>query len=157
MESVCDNLAKGGPLMSAQLSTWINALLLSVADRLSGDIVESSADPMGFNQTIRQFFHGIETSVEKASEPWSVSEIARACRVGKTYLTDACHEIFNTTPSEQLNRIRLAHAARLLKEQPDMSVTEVAFATGFNTSQYFATRFRKHFGKSPKSYRTGIQ
>ncbi len=153
MNTVCDQLANTGPLMSAQLSNWINYLFLSVAQRLSSDIVENAADPLGFNQTIRQFFKGMEASSDKAAEPWTVAEMARACRVGKTYLTDSCRELFNTTPSEQLNRIRLAHASRLLKNKPDMSITDIAFATGFNTSQYFATRFRKHFGLSPQGYR----
>jgi AraC-like DNA-binding protein len=33
-----------------------------------------------------------------------------------------------------------------------MSVTEVAFACGFSSSQYFATLFRRRFKASPKEF-----
>lgn len=153
LQTVCQRLPSKGELMTAQISSWINYLLLEVGLRLSGEITKSMGDPMGFDQTIRQFFQGLEASVEKASEPWAVSDIARACRVGITYLTDSCHGLFNTTPSEQLNRIRLGHAAQMLKQKPEMSVTEIAFAVGFNTSQYFSTRFKKRYSVTPHAYR----
>lgn len=153
MEMICRNLGRDGSLKMAQVANWINFLLIEVAQQLSGEIKESAGDPLGFNQTIRQFFNGLESSVDKSAEPWTVAEIARACRVGKTYLSNACRDIFNTTPFEQLNRIRLAHAANLLKKFPEKSVTEIAFTSGFNTSQYFATRFRKQYGVSPQVFR----
>ena len=77
------------------------------------------------------------------------AEIARACRVGTTYLNSACKELFNATPSDQLCRIRLAHAARMLRDESARTVTGIAFTAGFNSSQYFATRFRRQFGKTP--------
>jgi AraC-like DNA-binding protein len=104
---------------------------------------------------VRGFFRGLEASVETCAEPWTVSEIARACRVGTTYLNAACKELFNATPSDQLSLIRLAHAARMLREEPMKSVTEIAFAVGFNSSQYFATCFRRNYGSTPGAFRDG--
>jgi len=52
-------------------------------------------------------------------------------------------ELVNVGPIEYLNQCRLEHAARQLREQPELSVTDVAFANGFNSSQYFATCFRR--------------
>lgn len=154
MQQACDQLDEAGPLTTARIANAINHLMLEVAQYLSGDISESGSDPQGFARTIREFFYGLESSAEKASEPWTVADIAHACRVGVTYLTSSCREIFNTTPSEQLNRIRLFHASNLLRSKPELSVTDVAFKVGFNTSQYFATRFRKHFGVTPQQYRS---
>ncbi len=39
-----------------------------------------------------------------------------------------------------------------LREAPDLSVTDVAFANGFNSSQYFATSFRRRFKMSPSEF-----
>ncbi|MBK1875301.1 helix-turn-helix domain-containing protein [Pelagicoccus mobilis] len=153
MEKACSRLDEESQLSTARIANMINFLLLEVADRLSGDISDETSDPQGFDQTIREFFHGLEASVEKAAEPWAVADIAHACRVGVTYLTASCKEIFNTTPSEQLNKVRLFHAAKLLKEREERSVTDIAMATGFSTSQYFATKFRKQFGVTPQGYR----
>lgn len=149
----CERLPEKSPLLTADLADLINHLLLRVARILSQEMPDPHGDPHGYNATIHQFFQGLESSLETAAEPWTVAEIARSCRVGVTYLTAACKEMFNTTPSEQLNRIRLAHAAEQLRRHPKRSVTDIAFATGFNSSQYFATRFRKQYGKTPQVYR----
>ncbi|MEM0964600.1 MAG: AraC family transcriptional regulator [Verrucomicrobiota bacterium] len=153
MERTCQQLKDESALCVAKLASNINALLVEVADYLAEGLTDPKKDPQGFDQTIRQFFHGLEYSVEKASESWSVGEMAHACRVGKSYLTSACRTIFNATPAEQLNRIRLNHARDILLCSPEMPITDVAFATGFNTSQYFANCFKRQFNCTPREYR----
>jgi len=140
-------------MSSAHVANIINTLLLFVSEHLASDIEASSADPQGFDQTIRQFFSGLEASAEKAGRAWSVGEMAYACRVGKSYLSAATRRIYNGTPAELLNRIRMEHARVLLVQKPPKSVTEIAFELGFNTSQYFANRFRREFGCTPREYR----
>ncbi len=153
MQESCEFLHKDDPLSTSRISNLVNHLLLTVAQRLSETIQDKRSDPQGFDQTIREFFRGLESSIDKAAEPWSVSDIAHTCRVGITYLTSSCREMFNTTPSEQLNRIRLFHSAKRLCADKDATVTDIAHLVGFSSSQYFATRFRKQFGKTPKEYR----
>ncbi|MFD2256144.1 AraC family transcriptional regulator [Luteolibacter algae] len=154
LSDACGRLAAGGDLSTAIISNLINHVMVEVGVRLSGGIPDGMSDPQGFDRTIREFFRGLELSFEKAAEPWTVADIARVCRVGVTYLTASSRSIFNTTPSDQLNKVRLFHAARMLKANPDLRVTEIAMLTGFNTSQYFATRFRKQFRMSPREYRS---
>ena len=36
--------------------------------------------------------------------------------------------------------------------QKESNITRIAFELGFNSSQYFATVFRKHTGMTPKKY-----
>jgi AraC family L-rhamnose operon regulatory protein RhaS len=54
---------------------------------------------------------------------------------------------------EFLNHCRLAFAAKMLLDKTNLSITEIAFSCGFNTSQYFATCFRKRFRCTPNDYR----
>jgi AraC family transcriptional regulator, 4-hydroxyphenylacetate 3-monooxygenase operon regulatory protein len=54
---------------------------------------------------------------------------------------------------EFLTRSRLENAARLLEEEPAMSVTEIAFRSGFQSSQYFSQVFRSHHGHTPSEHR----
>ena len=49
--------------------------------------------------------------------------------------------------------LRLEYAARLLVEQPEASIVQVAADSGFNSCAYFSSRFRQHFGLSPSDYR----
>lgn len=52
-----------------------------------------------------------------------------------------------------LNKIRLRNAAKLLKSEPDSSITDIATKSGFNDSNYFATAFKAEYGVSPNKYK----
>jgi AraC-like DNA-binding protein len=153
LQETCSQFDDSGPLEVAHLADTVNHLLLSVARLLANEGGSRHEDPHGFDRTVHGFFRGLEASLESAAEPWTVAEMARACRVGVTYLTAACKELFNATPSDHLGHIRLAHAAGMLREDPKRKITDIAFATGFNSSQHFATRFRRHYGMTPGAYR----
>ena len=153
VQANCLRLDEAGRFAEARLANLINTLLFALADHLARGGAQASPEERGFDHTIRRFFEAMEASLDKVAEPWSVDEMARSCRVGKSYLTASCRRIFNATPAEQVNRLRLDHARRLLVQSPDKTITEVALATGFNTSQYFATCFRKRFGTTPQQFR----
>ncbi len=72
------------------------------------------------------------------------------------YSPSRTYEMFKAstglTPNDYLLRIRI-RAARDQLADPSASVTDVAFATGFSSSQYFARVFRKYTGMSPSAYR----
>ncbi|WP_370738459.1 helix-turn-helix domain-containing protein [Roseivivax jejudonensis] len=56
----------------------------------------------------------------------------------------------NTTPKRYYAELRLDRA-RLLFLQTEMSVSEVAFACGFENPSYFSWTYRAHFGTSPRA------
>jgi AraC family L-rhamnose operon regulatory protein RhaS len=61
-------------------------------------------------------------------------------------------DVTGMPPNSYLLRIRLCRAMRMLKET-DKTVTEIAFACGFNDSNYFSSRFHREIGTSPLKYR----
>ena len=52
-----------------------------------------------------------------------------------------------------LIQARLNHAADLLRRDADHSITDIALACGFTSSQYFATAFRRLYRCTPTAYR----
>ena len=48
--------------------------------------------------------------------------------------------------------IRLREAQRILRQEPDILVSELAARVGFNTPKYFSKCFKKEFGVYPKEY-----
>ncbi|GAB5562869.1 MAG: hypothetical protein SynsKO_45160 [Synoicihabitans sp.] len=56
-----------------------------------------------------------------------------------------------------LNELRVAAARRMLAEQPDRTVLEVALAVGFNSKSTFNATFRKATGKTPTEFRSAGQ
>ena len=52
----------------------------------------------------------------------------------------------------EYRRIRLDHARRLLQQSP-LSISEIAFATGFSSAGHFSRTYRMVFGHSPRAQR----
>jgi AraC-like DNA-binding protein len=58
-----------------------------------------------------------------------------------------------SSPLEYIRTIRIEEGKRLLRETSH-SVTEIAYMTGFSSSQYFAKCFKDMVGLTPKEYRS---
>lgn len=52
-----------------------------------------------------------------------------------------------------IQQLRLDHAARLLVDQPERSIAQIAADCGFSSSSYFSTCFRQYFGIRPTDFR----
>jgi AraC family L-rhamnose operon regulatory protein RhaS len=72
--------------------------------------------------------------------------------MGVTAFSKYCREFVNAGPVEFLNRCRLDHAVQLLRQDASLSITDIAMSCGFNSSQYFATRFRQRFHVAPSKF-----
>jgi AraC family L-rhamnose operon regulatory protein RhaS len=94
----------------------------------------------------------IGTLSEACDRPWTLAEMAARCGVGRTRLAELLQLWTGDTPTQLLNRLRVERARRLLAESDD-SITRIAQACGFETSQYFARVFRRFTGCDASSYR----
>lgn len=89
---------------------------------------------------------------EHLAEPaFSVDDLAAEMALSRRQLTRRCKDAAGETPAAFIRRLRLERAARLLAEQDDGTVAEVAYAVGYSTS-HFAQAFRKRFGCAPSDY-----
>ena len=52
-----------------------------------------------------------------------------------------------------MNRYRIEHAKRLLRESPDCNVLSVALDSGFNSKSAFHVAFRRSTGTTPSNFR----
>lgn len=55
--------------------------------------------------------------------------------------------------SNYIQTLRLEYAARLLVEQPEKDIVQIAAECGFSSHKYFSDRFRQHFSMTPTEYR----
>ena len=51
-------------------------------------------------------------------------------------------------------QLRLEYAARLLVNEPERTIAQIAADSGFSSSSYFSDRFRQYYGMSPSDFRT---
>ena len=77
----------------------------------------------------------------------SLDSLSRLSGVSKAGLGRYFHRIHQNSPMAHYRRIRLRAALRMLRD--GYSISEVAFLTGFSSSQHFASAFRHEFGLAP--------
>ncbi len=84
-----------------------------------------------------------------------ISGIAAGLRVHRSRLTRLFREQIGLPPGVYLQRLRLRHALKLLRET-DLSIKEVSFASGFRDPSYFSRRIRQVTGQTPAAFRVGL-
>ena len=86
------------------------------------------------------------------AEEIKMDDIARQAGLSVTSFYRRFHEEVSMTPGEYLIQRRMHRAKRLLCDSA-MSITAVAHALGYSSSQYFATAFKRVTGVTPRIYR----
>lgn len=81
-----------------------------------------------------------------------LEEYARLCNRSLSAFKRDFQKIYNTSPGKWLLERRLAHAKMLLMN-PHLSVSEVAYDSGFENLSHFSRAFREQFGASPVAFR----
>lgn len=81
----------------------------------------------------------------------SVDEIGRQIGLSRIQLYRKIKALTNYAPNELVRIIRLKEAERLLIHT-EMTISEVAYETGFSSPAYFAKCFREYFKESPTAY-----
>ena len=81
-----------------------------------------------------------------------VNDIVAATDLSRRDLEKAFRQELKRTPNEELVRVRMDEARRLL-ETSTLKAVEISAKTGFSRSNHFFRTFRKFVGTSPKIYR----
>ena len=89
---------------------------------------------------------------DHAGEPIGVGDVVKHLTISRRSLEIRFRKTIGRTIHEELQRVRLVRARRLLLET-DLPIPRVAEASGFASPSYFAQVFRLQFGDSPARYR----
>lgn len=82
----------------------------------------------------------------------SINDICRELGYSKSTVLSAFKKEFGSTINTHLNTLRLALAKKLL-EEGNLTINEIALATGFSNQSYFSKVFSAKYGSSPSDYR----
>jgi len=88
------------------------------------------------------------------SDQITIDDLARIGCMSRRTLTREFTRVTGHAPIEYLIRERVKRAREMLLST-DRSVTEVAYAVGFQDSNYFSRKFRETMGVSPRAVRLG--
>jgi len=140
--------------MASRLAVAVNRLMVELLDILTEQQSEESSPVESRRKTVEFFLNDLARNPASSAEPWTLNSMASHCGMGITSMTKYCRDIVNNGPMAYLNQCRLEHAALALRQEPESSITEIAMRVGFNSSQYFATNFRKRYRMTPMLYRS---
>lgn len=82
-----------------------------------------------------------------------VNFFAKEMNLGRTNLFYKIKGITGKTPNDFIMNIRLKKSLILLKNNPELTISEIAYELGFNEPAYFIKCFKKIFGSTPTQYR----
>lgn len=140
---------------ASRLAIKINDLLLSLLHLFQSQPARSNVLWTGSRQTVHQFLDRLANEPTSIVLPWSVESMAAECGLKGTQFVHYVKVLTNKPPLQYLNDCRLEHASRLLRSDQARTITAVALACGFTSSQYFATLFRRRFGVTPTRFGAG--
>ncbi|MCH9682627.1 MAG: AraC family transcriptional regulator [Deltaproteobacteria bacterium] len=82
----------------------------------------------------------------------SLDRLAHEAELSKYHFVRQFQRSVGMTPGAYLRTLRLCHAARLLRKQPD-PIVDIAAAVGFADHPSFSRAFARHMGMTPSQYR----
>lgn len=87
-----------------------------------------------------------------SQEDWPVERLARVSGVSDAHFARSFKQAFGVPPHRYLLTRRIERAAALLRDT-DLSITQIAFETGWNSLGTFGRIFRDVTGESPSELR----
>ena len=86
---------------------------------------------------------------------FNVNVFAREMAMARTNLFTKLKAITGQTPNEFILTIRLKKGALMLRNNPELNITEISDKIGFSSSRYFSKCFKDIYHVSPLAYRKG--
>ena len=90
---------------------------------------------------------------ENYTQPLTVQDICKGINIGRTQLYKLSSQLYGCGITQQLRRLRMEQAKRLLTDSPNMSIADIAFACGYCDYNYFIAVFSQFVGQSPNAFR----
>jgi two-component system response regulator YesN len=93
---------------------------------------------------------------EHYCEPISVTDGARIAGLEVKYYSKFFHEKVGVCFREWLNHVRVTKATELMKAH-NHTITEIAFAVGFQDLRTFERSFKKTMAETPRSFKRSVR
>jgi len=144
------------PFDTSELVMRVNALLNGRKQIRQDMAFEQSSKVLHIDKvsTFTQQFS--QLVVKHLNKPHlSVEYLADLLHMTSKTLTRKCNKELGVPPLAFITQIRMHHACNLLSEGK-LSISDIAYALGFESLAYFSKNFKKHTGKSPTEFSQSV-
>ena len=155
------------PFISAELLAWARNLIMqhdemkkAMANRHGDDAVvpmeaPQTADSQDDDGFLKDFAMAVEDQLS-CCEKLDLDKIALTFRMGESQLRRKINDLTGKSITAHITQLRMEKALRLLRQDPDMLIGDVAVQCGFADVAYFSRVFRSHYGKTPTQARSDM-
>ncbi len=126
-------------------------LMNGVWDIVFEPYVEAKSKRRSSQDVYEQIVRFIE---ENYPENLTIDNVCSVFGISQTYLSRLFRTHGETTFNEYLTKCRIGNAKRLIEQNPDIKLSDVAFLVGYESSSYFGKVFRSSEGMTPSQYAT---
>lgn len=122
----------------------------------TADTLDKGGPMMATNSADIEFMQRAVKVIEEnlADCEFNINRFADAMNVSRTSLFQRIKNVSGQTPNDFINSIKMKHAAKMLTEQTEANVADIAYALGFSSPRYFSRCFKEYFHQSPRSFRS---
>lgn len=140
-------------LLVSRCNNLVNSRLL-LQEKFSKQ-PQTTPQMLATNPMDKEFMDKIIEIVERHldSTEFNIDQLAREIGTARTKLFAKIKAVTGQTPNDFILNIRLKKGAWLLRNQPELNISEIADRTGFSSSQYFSTCFKNIYQMTPGAYR----
>ena len=154
IEKILDMLLQVGnvPFTEYRIAMLCTQLWYDLIVNCRDSVGQPTRSEVRKQQRIRDMLTFIHTNY---AEQITLGEVAEAAHVSEGECCRCFSSMVRKSPMQYLQWYRVTKGQELLGNS-DLSITETAFACGFNDASHFIQYFRRQVGLTPKEYRQGI-
>ncbi|MCM1501123.1 MAG: ATP-binding protein [Bacteroidales bacterium] len=119
--------------------------------------VQASPQILATNPLDKKLMDMVMKSIDEHIDntEFNVDRLAAETGVSRTKLFSKLKAITGMTPADFILTVRLKKAAVMLKENPELNISEISDRLGFSSPRQFSKFFKEKYGIIPQEYRKG--
>ena len=124
-------------------------------ERLHSTVVEEEKEePDSANAAYRAILEKwIESEKPYLHSDFQLMDLRQVLPLNRSYLSQLINSEYGCSFYQWVNRLRIEEAKRLMREQPDLRIQEVADRCGFSSRRVFSQIFTRETGTTPTEWK----
>lgn len=138
------------PFFKIHLKAYLLMLLSILVRQVNGEIVKEGFEK---SEKYRDIMNSVVDYIHRHyNEDLKLASLCSLSNLSKSTFCILFKEWTGKTFNRYVTDLRIFHSMKML-QQPELTVTDVCYSTGFNELAYFSRIFKKYTGISPSDYR----
>ena len=123
-----------------------------VAD-LTAERSDSDSDPIGTKSAVLKLEAWLEQDKPYLNPDFQLIDLRQVLPLNRTYLSQFINTEYGCSFYQWVNGLRISEAKRLMTEQPELKMQDVAKQCGFSSRNVFTQVFTRETGKRPSEWK----